>query len=310
MRRFSLSRFWTVTFLVASTAVLPVGTAMAVPVILDVNGYGYNTINSGTGNGYDGLPGAIGCGPTTGAMIMEYWARHGAPGLSNGSTADARLMGTSAYMNTNAAGFGTPINFQYGMESFALARGYNLDAVLHVSPTDSAAGWAAAGYNTAAGNHDIAFDAAFWNTTTWQIDPTAFLNFLGAEINAGNPVSITVNGDPNNPATVPGGGGTHWMAGVGYDLDTGMWAGYNTWDGSIHWYTPTSGFYDIGAAAGVQVPNMSIAYVRTFDFLGAVDGGNGNGGNGGNPVPEPGTMLLLGSGLVGLLGYGRRHMKK
>ena len=132
-------------------AVLSIGTATATEVVLDVNGYGYNTINGG--NGFDGQTGAIGCGPTTGAMILEYYSRHGAPGVIANPLADARLMGagpdnpiniTPLYMNTGAwVIFGPSYQFQFGFESFAADRGYDFNAAIHIEATDNPAAYQA-----------------------------------------------------------------------------------------------------------------------------------------------------------------------
>ncbi|MHB1012202.1 MAG: PEP-CTERM sorting domain-containing protein [Desulfobacteria bacterium] len=42
----------------------------------------------------------------------------------------------------------------------------------------------------------------------------------------------------------------------------------------------------------------------------ALQGGSDSYVNNGTPVPEPGTMMLLGSGLVGLTGWGRKKFRK
>ena len=328
MKRRRSFLFCGLALLVMGVVALPFGTARATTVVLDVNGYGYNTISGG--NGFDGLTGAIGCGPTTGAMIMEYWSRHGAPGLIADVTApvalaDARLMGAGPdnpintaplYMNTNSGGFGPSYQFQFGFESYAAAMGYDFNAAIHKNSTDNPAADQLAGsgwdmYTFSGPNQNIFYDVTFWNTTTWDIIDSAFIAFIKAEIDAGRPMSASVYGDPNfSPGTIvntgfASGGANHWMPIVGYNDDPSnlQWAGYNTWDNSLHWYDVTSAFLDTIPGGNYNIPNMSIAFVRTFNFVGAIDGG----GDDGTAVPEPGTITLLGIGLAGLFFAVRRR---
>jgi purine-cytosine permease-like protein len=53
---------------------------------------------------------------------------------------------------------------------------------------------------------------------------------------------------------------------------------------------------------------LLIIYIFGFIIIPTVFGGDGQSGT--LPVPEPATLLLLGIGMVGLAGFGRKKNKK
>ncbi len=102
--------------------------------------------------------------------------------------------------------------------------------------------------------------------------------------------------------------------------DGGIMASRVFLDGSTPLFETVDGHIDMNSGGTLAAGNHEFRVYASILSDSLVDGYMGGFGSYNfdfqladtttNPVPEPGTMLLLGSGLVGLVGYGRKRFKK
>ena len=139
-----------------------------------------------------------------------------------------------------------------------------------------------------------------------QFVKTGALDFMNFEFNGVDVVVGDIAIDSHSPG-LSAATGAFGTGGIG-DFAFGITCGSNCKTGGAGAFSPDIVFHVANATiADLTVPN-SLGNVFVADIYG---GATGNTGvvDATTPVPEPATLLLLGSGLMGMGWFGRKRLK-